>query len=245
MFELDTEVRKWRSRVEHRSSLSARELDELEDHLRARVTLELELNPVLAPAEALAIAREELGQPKAISREFARAGQPRWRRVLWAAWALYGASFILPALVTSGMVSGPSGGVVDFTAHGYEFFIRVFREGEVGPPLVVLLLNLPMLMTLPTLRRSRRWKVPWLLLGSVGIGALGFGVLSLGRPPRIVADGVGALAYLGPGYWAWSASFVCAAAALLLRKRDWASVRPTNADGVTSKLGPLSGADHV
>ena len=225
MFELDPEVRKWRTRLERRSSLSVRELDELEDHLRARVDLELELNPVLAPAEALAIAREELGQPNAISREFARAGQPRWRRFLWAAWALYAASFLLPALVTSGVVSSPSGGVVDFTAYGYEFFVRVFREGELGPPLVVLLLNLPMLMTLPTLRRARRWKAPWLLLGSVGVGALGFGILSLGWPPTIMTDGVGGPGYLGLGYWAWSASFVCAAVALLLRKRGWASAR--------------------
>ena len=115
MFELDTEVRHWRTKLERGSSLSARELDELEDHLRARVSLELELNPALTPAEALAIAREELGEPKTISSEFARAGQPRWRRVLWAAWALYAASFLLPTLVTSGVVS-PSGGVVDFTA---------------------------------------------------------------------------------------------------------------------------------
>lgn len=225
MFELDTEVRNWRTKLERGSSLSARELDELEDHLRARVTLEIELNPALPPAEALAIAREELGQPNAISREFAKAGQPRWRRVLWAAWALYAASFLLPTLVISGVVS-PSGGVVDFIAYGYEFFVRVFREGELGPPLVVLLLNLPMLMTLPTLRRSRRWKVPWLLLGSVGVGALGFGLLSLGWPPTIMADGAGGPGYLGPGYWAWSASFVCSAAALWLRKRNRASARP-------------------
>ncbi|MYC89446.1 MAG: hypothetical protein F4X22_14600 [Gemmatimonadales bacterium] len=242
MFELDTEVRNWRTKLERGSSLSARELDELEDHLRARVTLEIELNPALAPAEALAIAREELGQPKAISSEFARAGQPRWRRIMWAAWALYAASFLLPTVVTSGVVS-PSGGVVDFTAYGYEFFVRVFREGELGPPLVVLLLNLPMLMTLPVLWRSRRWKVPWLLIGAVGVGTLGFGILSLGWPPTIMADGAGGPGYLGPGYWAWSASCVCAAAALWLRRRNWASARPTN--GVASTFGPYSREDHV
>ncbi|MDE2720200.1 hypothetical protein [Candidatus Palauibacter polyketidifaciens] len=225
VLELEGGIRNWRTTVERSSSLSARELDELEDHLRARVSLELELNPVLAPAEALAIAREGLGQPKMISSEFARAGQPRWRRVLWAAWALYAASFLLPTLVTSGVVS-PSGGVVDFTAYGYEFFVRVFREGELGPPLLVLILNSPMLMTLPVLWRSRRWKMPWPLLGSMGVGALGFGALSLGWPPTIMADGGGGPGYLGPGYWAWSASFVCAAVALRFRKRDWASARP-------------------
>lgn len=75
MFELESEVRNWRTRVERGSSLSPRELDELEDHLRARVDLELELNPGLSPVDALAIAQEGLGQPTAISREFAKAGR--------------------------------------------------------------------------------------------------------------------------------------------------------------------------
>ena len=61
MFDLDIEVRRWRERQESESSLSPRELDELEDHLRARVDLELELNAVLAPAQAFAITRRGLG----------------------------------------------------------------------------------------------------------------------------------------------------------------------------------------
>ena len=54
MFDLDTEVRRWRERQERKSSLSPRELDELEDHLRARVDLELEINATLAPRRAVA-----------------------------------------------------------------------------------------------------------------------------------------------------------------------------------------------
>lgn len=219
MFELNREVRNWRTKLERRSSLSARELDELEDHLCARVDLELELNPALAPAQALAMAQEGLGQPKAISREFAKAGQPRWRRLLWAAWAMYVASLLLPVLAASGPAAD------HLTARGYEFFVQVFH-GELWPPLVVLLLNLPMLMTLPALWRSRRWQAPWGAVGTVGVLALGCGVLTLGWPPRLTADGVVGVAYLGSGYWAWSASFVCAAVALRLRKRNWSSVQP-------------------
>ena len=44
MFDVDGEIRRWRERQERETSLSPRELDELEDHLRARVDLEMELN---------------------------------------------------------------------------------------------------------------------------------------------------------------------------------------------------------
>lgn len=217
MFELDTEVREWRTRLERGSSLSARELDELEDHLRARADLELELNAGLAPARAFAIAREGLGQPKAISKEFARAGHPRWRRLLLAGWALYAVSFLLPVLAASGPAADY------FTARGYELFVRIFQEGELGPPLVALLSNLPMLMTLPALWRLPRWRALWGLVGTVGLASLAFGVFTLASPPRLGADGLAGLGYLGAGYWAWSASFVCAASALRLRNRDRAS----------------------
>lgn len=63
---------------------------------QTRADLELELNAGLAPARAFAIARRELGEPAALSKEFARAGRPRWRRWLVAGWAMYAASAALP-----------------------------------------------------------------------------------------------------------------------------------------------------
>lgn len=226
MFELESELRNWRTRVERGSSLSPRELDELEDHLRARVDLELELDASLAPRRAFAIARHALGEPKALSREFAQAGRPRWKHLLLAGWALYAVSFLLPVASTAGVVS-PSGHVADFTTYGYQLFVKIFvevlRGGEIGPPLTVLLLNLPMLMTLPALWRSRRWKAPWLLVMAVGVGALGYGSL---WPPTVTVDGVRVgSAYLGFGYWAWAASLALASVALWLRRRNWASAR--------------------
>ena len=99
MFDLDTEVRRWREHAEGKSSLSPREVDELEDHLRARVDLELELNGALTPVQAFAAASEDVGEPAALSKEFVKAGRPRWRPLLVAAWAMFAVSWFLPAVV--------------------------------------------------------------------------------------------------------------------------------------------------
>ena len=52
-FDLDAQVAEWRRWQERTSSLSPRELDELEDHLRAHVDLEVELNPGLGLPRSL------------------------------------------------------------------------------------------------------------------------------------------------------------------------------------------------
>lgn len=199
MFELEAEVGRWRRNLERSSSLSAREVDELEDHLRARVSLELDLNPALAVGEALAIAREGLGQPTAISREFAKAGRPRWRRLLLAGWVLYAASFLLPALTNP---------YTDATIYGYGAF------GMLWLP------NLILLATLPTFWRRRRARRAWTawVVAATGVLPAGLGLL------RIANGGMGW--NLGVGYWMWSASFVVVATALWFRSRDWASVQP-------------------
>ena len=143
MFDLDARIREWRERQERESSLSPRELDELEDHLRARVDLELELNAVLAPAQAFAIARRELGEAAALSKDFAKAGRPRWRRWLVAGWSMYAASWFLPIL-NMGWLG---------TMSGYD----VLKEltGDFPDAVLFLVLNLPMLMTVPVLWGAR------------------------------------------------------------------------------------------
>ena len=112
--DLDTRILGWREQQERETSLSRRELDELEDHLRARVDLERELNAVLTPERAFAIARRNLGEPVALSKEFAKAGRPRWRRWLLTGWAMYGASWFLP------VVDAPFYGII----RGYELQLR-------------------------------------------------------------------------------------------------------------------------
>ncbi len=216
MFELDREVRNWRTRVERRSSLSARELDELEDHLRARVDLELELNPALAVGDALAIAQEGLGQTTAISREFAKAGRPRWRRLLLAGWVLYAASFLLPAY-------GYSRHDAELTTYGYEIVPELVRLTASGPAWAVGVLWLPnliMLMTLPAFRRLRPSRRAWTagIVGATGAVPLSLGLVRFGEP--------GAPFHSGIGFWVWCASFVVVATALWFRSRVWASARP-------------------
>ncbi|MDE2877377.1 hypothetical protein [Candidatus Palauibacter soopunensis] len=213
MFELDTEVRKWRSGVEHRSSLSARELDELEDHLRARVDLELELDAALAPANAFATAVDELGEPSTISREFTRAGRPRWRSLLLAGWALYATSFLMPAF-------GYSSPSIDRTTYGYEIVPQLIQHtvrGEVLAVAALWLPNLILLLTLPAWRRRRPWRRAWTacIVGLTGALPLGLGLLRLGD--------AGPGFHSGVGFWVWCASFVVVATALWFRRRDWAS----------------------
>ena len=229
------EVRKWRTGLERRSSLSARELDELEDHLSARVNLELDLNPALAPVDAFATAMDELGAPSAISKEFTKAGRPRWRRLLLAGWALYAASFLMPAYV----YSGPH---FDRTTYGYEIVPELVRLTSSGPALAVIglwLPNLIMLATLPVWRRRRPSRRAWTawVVGATGGLPLGLGLLRFGDP--------GAPFHSAIGFWVWCASFVVAGAALWFGRRDWASVRPRTTDDLALKLGLNSGAGHV
>ncbi len=206
MPEFESEVRSWRTQAERRSSLSPRELDELEDHLRALVDLELELDATLARPEAFVIAREALGEPRALCTEFARAGRPRWKLLLAGASTLYAASLLLPVFHMSPFLPGLYSG---WTPRGYELLAHV----ELLP------LNLPMLLILPLIWRRRRLKGTWLagILGAIAVPALALGVAGA------VSTGVITLLL---GYWAWSASFALASTALWLRRRGGASARP-------------------
>lgn len=220
MFDLDAEIRRWRERREHTSSLSPRELDELEDHLRARVDLEMELNSALAPKKAFAVARRELGKPAALEKEFAKAGKPRWRRWLVAGWAMFAVSFVLPAVA-----DGPAAGIPGWGAATgtLGFLILEPREAFVVAPLEMVsgLTNLLMLATLLELRASRPRRTRW-LAGLVGGGAALNLQWLLGWAEPVVFPPLG----MGIGYWAWIASFFCVAAALWMRVRELKPARP-------------------
>ncbi len=227
MFDLDSQVRHWRKRQERRSSLSSRELDELEDHLRARATLESELNAELTPARAFAIARAAMGEGDAVSRDFAKAGRPRWKKLLVMGWALFGASFLLPVSFVPEAGIGLSRPFGLWPHYGYEVFWKLLvADGELGNVLAALVPLVAMVLTLVP-RRDKPGRRPHRLrhlLSVVAAGTVAVGVL---MPPLMVSvAGEPAVAqHLGIGFWAWSASFVCAAAALWLRDHDAASVR--------------------
>ena len=226
MSDLDSQVRRWRKRQERRSSLSSRELDELEDHLRAHVDLDMELTPALTPARAFAQATTVIGAPEKLSKEFARAGKPRWRRLVFAGWALFAVSFVLPAF---GERATPLfGGWADTifvlnrdAMSGWQAFTEaLFFGGLLGKLSAVT--NLLVLVTLLTLRIPRRRHVRWIWWPVAAAG-----VLNLVYWPIWTVTGGDSLANLLPGYWAWVASFLCVAAGFWLRNREWASISVT------------------
>ena len=224
MPDLDARIRDWRRRKERETSLSPRELDELEDHLRARVALELELNALLTPTEAFAIARRELGRPAAVEREFAKAGRPRWRRWLVAGWAMFAVSFALPVVPDF-----PRGEwVLGWEAALIPAALWTWGLPETfGETLSMLssLTNFLMLATLLELRAARPHRTPW-LAGLVSAAA----VLNLqwlvgwAEPAALPPLG------MGIGYWAWTASFLCVGAGLWMRA------------GALSPAEPIAGA---
>ncbi|MDE0073236.1 MAG: hypothetical protein OXR82_00485 [Gammaproteobacteria bacterium] len=241
MCELDREIRRWRRQEIRRSSLSPRELDELEDHLRARVELELELDTARSPQQAFALAWDELGGGRALSCEFARAGRPRWRGLMAVAGVLFGASFFLPVIVAELQTAD---GMVP--RYGYEAVLRLLADGELSSTLLALGPNLLMVVALVGGLGSDRSQGRWLrgIVGLAGLALLLIGVTNLlwpasvslnGGPPfhwpapNPVTSTVHYLADLGIGYWAWALSFACATAGLWIRDREWASAEPRRA----------------
>ena len=216
MLEVDRDIRRWREELERKALLSPRELDELEDHLRARVELEMELDSALLPPQALAIAQQGVGKAKALSREFANAGKPKWRRWLVAGVAMFGVSFFMPAIV-DGFSWG--GGPQDWIP-GWEAFLVILREYENPIELLSALGNGLAVATPLLLGRTRPRRARWLTGLMTGAAAL-----NLYWPIRFVSFGDNPLVVLGIGYWAWFASFGCIATALWLRDREWASAK--------------------
>ncbi|MCY4574715.1 MAG: hypothetical protein OXF01_18210 [Gemmatimonadetes bacterium] len=233
--DLEARVGRWRRRQERTSSLSPRELDELEDHLRARVDLELELNAALAPARAFRIASRDMGTGSALSKEFAKVGEPRWRGLFAAGWAMFAASFLLPVTGFELLSGYPYYG----RAGGFEVFLRCLTP---SPFFLLALPNFAMLFTIPAFRGRRLAGGRWLrrFLGFAGVGALGIGiVLGVHHFTLMTSYGVSSSvrALLGVGYWTWAASFIWVAAALHLRARGWASAKlmaPARTDALES-----------
>ncbi|WP_419163883.1 hypothetical protein [Candidatus Palauibacter sp.] len=234
MSRLDDEVRSWREALEYRKWFSPRELDELEDHLRSHAAQELESSPAPARARAFeATVREELGEPAALLREFAKQETPGWRRLLVAGWGLYALSFLLPGFGIVGFE--PSHPDFGMSVSGYEFLRLALSNGWT----LALFPTLALLATFPALGCIRRSTAGWLgrVLGAVGASALGLGASNLLRPLPIAVDGDLAVhGHLGLAYWVWSASFALVAAALWLRDREWAPARSKRSVGVASDL---------
>ena len=207
MFDLDVELRRWRRRQERTSSLSPRELDELEDHLRARVDLLLETNAAPAPKQAFEIAQKELGKSATLANEFAKSGKPRWKKLLLVGWAMYAVSFFLPV---SQVYWTPESGMPGLRPlWGWQAFFGSLLAVPVNPiSLVSGLSNFLVLGTFLKLRGTRPPESNWLMLGLM-VAAL----LNLKWAWEAGLE-------TGVGYWIWAASFPCIAAALWMRARE-------------------------
>ena len=178
--------------------------------------LELELNAMLAPDQAFAIARRELGEPETLSQEFAKAGKPRWWRLVFAGCALFAVSFALPAVgeytTGSGLFTLKHGALSGWDA----CWEALFWGDGLGP--WSALTNLLMLVSLVTLairrRPARRW-LPALLAVA--------GVMNLVLLADLDSDRGVPLTNLLPGYWAWVTSFFCVSGGMWMLARERAA----------------------
>ena len=121
------------------------------------------MDATLRPAAAFGIARDELGEPAALSREFAKAGKPRWRWRLMTGWALFGASFCLPLMRVE--VFGMAEWMSIISAESWEEIKEVGildMLANAWKGTHVILLNLAMVMTLPALRGAQLPGERWL-----------------------------------------------------------------------------------
>jgi len=204
VFDTEGAILRWRRTLERQTGLTAREVDELEDHLRARMELELELNEGLASAAAFRHVRDEIGEAEVLSREFAKAGWPRWRGLVGAGWALFAASVFLPVLE-------------DFTIrYGYHVF------WERWP------ICLPLLLTLWDARRgdpSRSRALVWLnTAAALYLLVVGMDELIRGNISIIVGDVIRQGSFF-IGFWTWAASQLLVTAGLWIGSRRWVSAR--------------------
>ena len=206
MFDLDGAVSAWRRRVELASSLSPREVDELEDHLIARVDLEMELDRSLTRERAFRVATRQVGEAAALSREFTKAGMPRWRMLLATGWATLMVSFFLPIATERMPVSMA------------ELIWESITMPDVPGLVLFALLNAPMFLTLRTLRRARPKGLRW-LRWPLAIQAVGVTLLGIAN---VAVNG----AIIGVGYWGYAASLACATLGIWLRESKRTSLRP-------------------
>ena len=147
-----------------------------------------------------------------LSKELTKVTRPKWWRLVYAGWALFAVSFLLPAYVEHGVIAtgislqGPSTGVpIEIGADA--FMNALLWGGRVGK--LSALTNLLILASLLALRTSRPGYGRWLRWP---VGAAG--VLNLVYWPIWMVGEGDPISYLLVGYWSWVASFFCVAGGL-------------------------------
>ena len=166
-------------------------------------------------------------------------GQQQWRRLVYAAWALFALSFVMPAYYTQGPVLPPPPGADGASPAaetspatetppaskrnaepGWDAFVSAVIWGDMTGKASALT-NLLMLASLATLRakwtRRRLVGGRWLPLALGGAG-----LLNLVYWPIWTATG-SSVAGLLVGYWVWAASFLGAGLGLWMQARERAA----------------------
>ncbi|MXX55159.1 MAG: hypothetical protein F4106_00010 [Gemmatimonadetes bacterium] len=210
MSDMERAIEHWRRKLERRSGLTVREVDELEDHLRARLEVELELNGGVEPAGTLRDVLDEIGEASALSREFAKAGWIRWRQLVAAGWALFGVSLFLPVFAEFSI------------RYGYDVF------WERWP------ICLPLLLTLWEAGRydpSRSRALTWVnAAAAFYLVVVGIDQLVRGNSAIIVGDTIRSGSFL-VGFWTWTAAQLLVATGCWLRTGRWRSAGALRAPG--------------
>ena len=202
MFELDSALREWR-KTARRYSLSATELDELEDHLCSTYFAHVERGTV--PGEAFATALQALGEVEHVSSEYRKVRSLSWLRLLKASWAAFAVAFLLP--VADGGITLLHPDLGEGLLPGFQAIRVALEEG--GWSTFSALTNALMLATM--------WRVS--ALGRMPISVLGMAVLASAFLNGWWLTEMNPISDLRVGYFLWWASFGLASAALLVRAR--------------------------
>lgn len=97
MFDLEQSIADWRKQMIAAGIKTPVPLEELEIHLREEI--ERQMRSELNEQNAFEISVQQIGQAKPLKTEFKKIDAENWNRPLaWSAWALFVASFFLPAL---------------------------------------------------------------------------------------------------------------------------------------------------
>ncbi len=149
-------------------------------------------------------------------------GKTEWRRLVFAAWAVFAVSFFLPAYAEGRPApqspDDPAGSVVAGDEEpGWEAFLNALIFGDPTGK-VSALTNLLMLFSLTTLRtrwtRRRLVGGRWLPLVLGAAGALNLVYWPIWLADEIVVSG------LLVGYWVWALSFLGAAVGLWMLAKE-------------------------
>ena len=97
MFDLEQSITEWRRQMIAAGIKTPVPLEELESHLREEI--EQQMKSGSNERQAFETAMAQIGQAKPLKMEFKKIDAENWNRPLaWSAWALFVASFFLPAL---------------------------------------------------------------------------------------------------------------------------------------------------